>query len=71
MLNKITIWSVITEEGNLKHNHIEDGWNYGGHPEPISEKFSNQKAWKKLNWHKEHGYLVDGKVENMIREIKI
>ncbi|QPK89809.1 hypothetical protein IEN91_05055 [Bacillus velezensis] len=63
MFNKITIWSAITDEGNIKFNHIDDGWSHGEYPDPISEKFDNQKAWAKMNWKKEFGYLVNGKVK--------
>jgi len=55
----ITVWSTVDKDGNIKHNHIEDGWKYEDFPKPIKEDFSNQRAWKKLSWTYQHGYLMD------------
>lgn len=66
-MEKITKWSTVDENGiNKKHNHIEDGWIIGDYPKPIDSSFTNQEAWKKMNWIYEHGYLLDGKVVKFI-----
>ncbi|MFQ3543534.1 hypothetical protein Q7A53_05560 [Halobacillus rhizosphaerae] len=59
----ITVWSVVTDEGNEKHNHIEDGWAKSDKPLPKKKEFYNQQGWQKLEWTKQHGYLINGKVK--------
>lgn len=59
---RVTIWSLITETG-IKHNHIEEGWAEGSFPKPLSEEFTNQKAWEKMKWDKQYansfgGYII-------------
>lgn len=58
-MKHITIWSIITEDGKIKHNHIQDGWVFDINPQPKSNKFTNQKAWVKLNWIGKFAYLDD------------
>lgn len=58
-MRKITKWSVITDDGKIKFNHIEDGWIKGEYPQPIKQEYVNQKAWEKLNWIRTVGYLDD------------
>lgn len=60
--NPITIWSTISEEGNVKHNHIQNGHVEGGFPLPLKPEFTNQRAWAKMEWKKEFGYLVNNVV---------
>lgn len=58
-LSKITVWSVITDKGEVKFNHIEDGWSFGDYPLPKDEQYTNQKSWAKMKWRKENGYLIN------------
>jgi len=58
-VKKITKWSVITNDGKIKHNHIEDGWVKGDFPQPIKKEYTNQKAWEKLSWIRTVAYLDD------------
>lgn len=63
-MKAITIWKVLDKNGVAKHNHIEDGWVLRAYPEPLSEEYTNQKAWANMNWICVLGYLTgEGKVE--------
>lgn len=54
---KITVWSII-KDGKKIHNHIEDGWSDCLVPRPIDKSFTNQQAWRKMDWQGEHAYLT-------------
>lgn len=57
----ITIWeSWDSDKKEWRHNHIEDGFCANDHPTP---KFPSQEAWKRQQWRKSWGILVEGKVE--------
>ncbi|WP_242691309.1 hypothetical protein [Cytobacillus praedii] len=61
-MKKITLWSKVNRDENgkflnAKFNHIEDGWIEGVYPKPISEEFTNQKAWSKSEWIYKFGTL--------------
>lgn len=58
-MKQITIWYMITDDGNKKLNHIENGWAVGDYPKPKSKDFVNQKAWKNMKWEGKYGYLTD------------
>lgn len=59
---RITIWSILKENGDKIHNHIENDWVDGDFPLPFKKEFTNQLSWKNMKWKKRHAYLVDGKV---------
>ncbi len=61
-MKKVTIWSKINRAENgkilsIKFNHIEDGWIESDYPKPLSDKFINQKAWSKNEWHCKYGIM--------------
>lgn len=58
-MKMITIWRQVNEDGSTKLNHIEDGWTKSEHPEPKSERFTNQTAWKNMKWERKNGLLTD------------
>lgn len=58
-MKPITIWSTVSKDGKIKHNHIQDGHVQGDYPEPLYSQFTNQKAWKNIRWKSEFAYLTD------------
>ncbi|MGY0701834.1 hypothetical protein ACW6VA_11020 [Bacillus subtilis] len=58
VVKMITVWYKYDVKSNeARLNHIEDGWVNGEYPKPIDPLFSNQEAWKKSSWKREHVYL--------------
>lgn len=66
-LKPITVWKVVTyieqehSEEKLKVvklNHIEDGWSLNTYPRPKSEKYTNQRSWKDMNWIAQQAFLT-------------
>lgn len=58
-IEEITIWYRIKKDNHI-FNHIENGFNELNKPKPNSK---NQQCWNNYKWHKEYGYLIDGKVK--------
>lgn len=62
---EVTIWYRKTKNG-WEHNHIEDGWIFGSSPTPKDE--GQAKAWKKAEWKRNWGFLIDGKVHEIVKD---
>ena len=63
-MKKVTVWYKVkyNEHGEMMgaiHNHVEDGWSTEEKPLPLNSSFTNQLAWSKDEWIKEHKYMSD------------
>jgi hypothetical protein len=67
-VSRVTLWYTLEEDDfnlyynslHYEYNHLEDGWQNGAAPKPISKL--QERAWAKKSWRKKHCRLINGKV---------
>lgn len=60
-MKPVTLWYVEVNN-KFVYNHLEGGHSQHDKPLPFKDDYTNQHAWRKLEWKREYAYLEDGKV---------